>query len=349
MILNARESAEERELKNLAPCAAKSREARRVRPEEPCPFRTAFQRDRDRIIHSKAFRRLAYKTQVFSHPAGDHYRTRLTHTLEVSQIARTLANALGLNEDLTEAVALGHDLGHTPFGHTGERVLARLHPQGFTHQAQSLRVVDFLEKDGAGLNLTVEVRDGILKHSKGRGPIFAASGDGPATLEGQIVRISDIIAYLAHDLGDAFRAGLLAPDDVPPGLRQTFGARGSTRIAAMVGDLLANSQRSENGGLALAFSPALEKSMIDLREFLHGQVYQHPRLAEGLAAGDRLIEDLYNLFLNDQKLFREFFPATQPSGGGSPETAVCDFIAGMTDRYAQALHQRLFPVENRPG
>jgi len=347
MNLCAREMAEERELRNLGPYAAKSRDARRLRPEEPCPFRTSFQRDRDRIIHSKAFRRLAYKTQVFINPAGDHYRTRLTHTLEVSQIARTLANALNLNEDLTEAVALGHDLGHTPFGHSGERVLSRLHPQGFTHQAQSLRVVDHLDKDGAGLNLTVEVRDGIFRHSKGRGPIFAENGDGPATLEGQIVRISDIIAYLAHDLGDAFRAGLLAPEEVPPDLRATFGSRGSTRIAAMVGDLLTAS-RADGDDLILAFSPAMEKSMNDLRDFLHIQVYQHPRLVASLAKADRLIEDLYRLFMSDHKLFLELYPAAEKDQ--SPSAAVvCDFIAGMTDRYALALHQRLFWPECWPG
>ena len=347
MSVCAREMSEEREAVNLAPYAARSREARRVRPEEPCPFRTTFQRDRDRIIHSKAFRRLAYKTQVFINPAGDHYRTRLTHTLEVSQIARTLANALNLNEDLTEAVALGHDLGHTPFGHAGERVLARLHPRGFTHQAQSLRVVDHLDKDGAGLNLTVEVRDGILRHSKGRGPIFAENGDGPATLEGQIVRISDIIAYLAHDLGDAFRAGLLAPDEVPPELRATFGSKGSTRISAMVGDLLAHS-RADGHGLALAFSPDMEKSMNELRDFLFHQVYQHPRLVVSLGKADRLIEDLYRLFMSDQKLFRELYPLAEKDR--SPvETVVCDFIAGMTDRYALALHQRLFWPECWPG
>ncbi|MDR3038457.1 MAG: deoxyguanosinetriphosphate triphosphohydrolase, partial [Candidatus Adiutrix sp.] len=276
-----REAAEEREQKTLAPQAARAENARRRQEEEPCPFRTAFQRDRDRIIHSKAFRRLAYKTQVFINPAGDHYRTRLTHTLEVSQIARTLANALNLNENLTEAIALGHDLGHTPFGHSGERVLNRLLPGGFTHQAQSLRIVDHLAKENDGLNLTWEVRDGILKHSKGRGPIFAQDGTGPATLEGQLVRVSDIIAYLAHDLDDAFRAGLLTQDDLPPELTAAFGPRGSTRIGAMVGDLLAAS-RAADGRLTLAFSPAMEARMLELREFLHQRVYRHPLLAASL-------------------------------------------------------------------
>ena len=331
--------AEERELKILAPQAAQSQSARRLTEEEPCPFRTAFQRDRDRIIHSKAFRRLAYKTQVFTNPAGDHYRTRLTHTLEVSQIARTLANALNLNEDLTEAIALGHDLGHTPFGHSGERVLNRLHPGGFTHQAQSLRVVDHLAKEFRGLNLTLEVRDGILKHSKGQGPIFARNGQDPATLGGQLVRVSDIIAYLAHDLDDALRAGLLKPEDLPPELLAAFGPRSSTRIGAMVDDLLTASL-SDSGRINLAFSPALEKSLLELREFLHRRVYKHQNLSESLARSDLIIEELYQAFAADRGLLIEYYPV---AAGMDGLQAVRDFVAGMTDRYAQALHQRLFP------
>ncbi len=334
-----REAAEAREEGQLAPWAAKARDAVRLAPEEPCPFRTAFQRDRDRIIHSKAFRRLAYKTQVFINPAGDHYRTRLTHTLEVSQIARALAQALNLNEDLTEAAALGHDLGHTPFGHSGERVLNRLYPGGFTHQAQSLRIVDRLEKDGEGLNLTREVRDGILKHSKGRGPIFAPNGDGPATLEGQLVRISDIIAYLAHDLDDAFRAGLLSPDDLPPELARTFGPRVATRIGAMVGDLL-NHSRIENSTLTLSFSPEMEESVNALRDFLFHRVYQHPRLNASLAKADRIVEGLYRQFTADRALLLEYYPAA--AAADPPELAVCDFISGMTDRFALQIYQDLF-------
>ena len=196
----------------------------RKESEEPCPVRTIFQVDRDRILHSKAFRRLKYKTQVFLAPEGDHYRTRLTHTLEVSQVARTMAKALRLNEDLTEAVALGHDLGHTPFGHAGERVLAELLPEGFHHVNQSVRVVDHLEKNGKGLNLSWEVRDGILKHSKGRGALLGTcQSDLPATLEGQLVRLSDVIAYVNHDLDDAIRGGLIRNDDVPADLRKTLG------------------------------------------------------------------------------------------------------------------------------
>ena len=328
-------------MKILSPQAALAVNARRLTEEEPCPFRTAFQRDRDRIIHSKAFRRLAYKTQVFINPAGDHYRTRLTHTLEVSQIARTLAQALNLNEDLTEAIALGHDLGHTPFGHSGERMLNRLHPDGFTHQEQSLRIVDHLAKEDGGLNLTREVRDGILKHSKGLGPIFAPDGDRPATLEGQLVRVSDIIAYLAHDLDDAFRAGLLAPDSLPPELAAAFGPRNSTRIGAMVGDLLTSS-RTAGDGLAPAFSPAMEKRVMELRKFLHQRVYQHPDLAVSLDRSDRVIEGLYLKFTGDNALLLEHYPSAARRGE-APGQSACDFIASMTDRYALALYQRLFP------
>ena len=336
-----RAAAEERELRILAPQAALSRNSLRLKEEEPCPFRTAFQRDRDRIIHSKAFRRLAYKTQVFTNQSGDHYRTRLTHTLEVSQIARTLAKALNLNEDLTEAIALGHDLGHAPFGHSGERVLNRLHPGGFTHQDQGLRVVDLLDKDFHGLNLTLEVRDGILKHSKGRGPIFARNGGGPVTLEGQLVRISDIIGYLAHDLDDALRAGLIQPGNMPPKFLAAFGPRNSTRIGAMVGDLL-NASQLDSGRIDLAFSPAMEENMLELREFLFNRVYQNQLLAETLSRSDLIIEELYLAFAADRDLLLEYYPAAARADGSSARDA-CDFVASMTDRYAQALHLRLFP------
>jgi dGTPase len=341
-----RAAAEARERRILAPGAALAGEARRLVEEEPCPFRTAFQRDRDRIIHSKAFRRLAYKTQVFAHPAGDHFRTRLTHTLEVSQIARTLANALNLNEDLTEAIALGHDLGHTPFGHAGEKVLNRLHPGGFTHQAQSLRVVDHLAKAPGGLNLTLEVRDGILKHSKGQGPIFARNGDDPATLEGQLVRVSDIIAYLAHDLDDAIRAGLLRPEELPPKFLAAFGPRSSTRIGAMVGDLLAAS-RTDAGRTTLAFSPAMEKNMLDLRDFLHRRVYRHLKIADSLARANLIIEELYLAFSANPEMLTKYYPAAPADI--PPAQAACDFVASMTDRYAQALHQSIFPAGVDPG
>ncbi len=335
-----RELAEEREFAILAPYAAKSKDAVRSKEEPSCPFRTNFQRDRDRIIHSKAFRRLAYKTQVFMNPNGDHYRTRLTHTLEVSQVARSLAHALNLNEDLTEAIALAHDLGHTPFGHSGERVLNRLRPSGFTHQAQSIRVVDRLEKDGKGLNLTTAVRDGIVKHSKGRGPIFIEGPSAPATSEGFLVRVSDIIAYLAHDLDDAIRAGILAPQGIPKRLAAVFGPRSSTRIGVMVGDLLANSQGS-GSELQLKFSPAMEESIGELRTFLHREVYQHPQLVSHLWKADKIVESFYKYFLKNYDQLPEFYP---PAAGETetPEQVVCDFIAGMTDRYALDLFQQLF-------
>jgi len=361
-----REEAEAREDAFLSLSAAKSREAERLTPEEPCPFRTAYQRDRDRIIHSKAFRRLAFKTQVFINPAGDHYRTRLTHTLEVSQIARTLANALNLNEDLAEAISLGHDLGHTPFGHSGERVLDRLRPGGFRHQIQSLRIVDHLAKDGQGLNLTLAVRDGIVKHSKGRGPVFAENGDGPSTFEGQLVRASDIIAYLAHDLDDAIRAGILTEADVPPGLARVFGQRGSARIRAMVDDLLKHSlgktaaetsgagrplnkssgSRAELGGLG--FSPNMVEAMSEMRDFLYRRVYHHPLLEASLAKADRILEGLYHCFSDDRGLLMEYYPP----GANSPDEAVADFISGMTDRFALKTYQDLFwpqcwPAEGR--
>jgi dGTPase len=344
----ARQAAEEREYAILAPYSAKSREAKRAADEAPCPFRTAFQRDRDRIIHSKAFRRLAYKTQVFLNPAGDHYRTRLTHTLEVGQIARTLAHAFNLNVDLTEAIAMGHDLGHTPFGHSGERVLNKVRPGGFKHQNQSLRVVDSLEKDGRGLNLSQEVRDGIVKHSKGSGPIFAPAGQGPATLEGQLVRVSDIIAYLAHDLDDALRSGLLGQNDVPENFRKTFGLAGSTRIGAMVGDLVRHSQL-ENGRLILAFSPNMEQSMNDLREFLHRNVYQHPKLNRSMEKADRILTILFEEFMRDRELLARYYPAAIARPSGHPEWDVCDLLAGMTDRYALQTYQNLFLPECWPA
>ncbi|MBW2452780.1 MAG: dNTP triphosphohydrolase, partial [Deltaproteobacteria bacterium] len=227
--MTIRRSIEKTENDLLGMTACRSQQSRgRERQEEPCRIRTVFQVDRDRILHSKSFRRLKYKTQVFLAPEGDHYRTRLTHTLEVSQIARTIARALRLNEDLTEAIALGHDLGHTPFGHAGERVLAELLPNGFHHVSQSLRVVDVLEKGGSGLNLSWEVRDGISNHSKGRGPLLNnESAALPTTLEGQLVRLADIIAYVSHDLDDAIRAGLINNSDVPEQLRGQFGEKHS--------------------------------------------------------------------------------------------------------------------------
>jgi dGTPase len=303
----------------------------RESPEPPCPFRTPFQRDRDRIIHAKAFRRLAHKTQVFIASAGDPYRTRLTHTLEVAQIARTLARALHLDEDLAEAVSLAHDLGHTPFGHAGERVLDELSPSGFHHQRQSLRVVRLLARDGRGLNLTLAVLDGVGKHSKGRGPVFVDGPARPLTLEGELVRAADIIAYLAHDLDDALEARLVSTEDVPGELASVFGGRASSRRAAMVADLLRSSRPPGGGPLALAFSPAMTEAMDSLRAFLFQRVYSHPALAGELRAGQDMVRLIYESLMSDDALF-EAMPKA-PGASSRPE-AVCDFVSGMTDRFA---------------
>ena len=330
---------EEGEESALAPYAAKARLAQRRQQEEECPFRSAFQRDRDRIIHSKAFRRLAHKTQVFINPAGDHYRTRLTHTLEVSQIARTLARSLRLNEDLTEAIALGHDLGHTPFGHSGERTLQKLRPGlGFRHNQQSLRVVDLLAKEGVGLNLTEEVRDGIVKHSKGRGEIFTQGEQAPKTYEGLLVRVSDLIAYLAHDLDDALRSGLIGPKEVPLELVNIFGLKSSSVIRALVSDLMLNINLRPDG-LTMSFSPPMNERLEELRNFLHENVYRNHKLTETITRSNKIVEELYCHFMNDPESLAELYPLAAKF---KLEEAVCDFISGMTDRYALDLYQHLF-------
>src|SRR5450631_1731946 len=271
-----REQLEAREREILAPQAAKSADSRgRLRPEAEDDVRPAFQRDRDRIIHSKAFRRLKHKTQVFFAPTGDHYRTRLTHTLEVSQIARTIAKVLRLHEELTEAIALGHDLGHTPFGHAGERVLDGLMPGGFNHYVQSLRVIDVLENDGRGLNLTWEVRDGIAKHSKGKSgsPVGMAAELRSSTIEGQIMRVADLIAYVNHDIDDATRAGLLKPEDLPRDLVEALGASSSMRIGTLVKDVVTETLA---GGLTeIRMSPPILNAVLGLRSFLFDAVYEN--------------------------------------------------------------------------
>ena len=268
---------EARESQTLSPAAARSAESRgRLRREEEDPIRPAFQRDRDRIVHSKAFRRLKHKTQVFLAPTGDHYRTRLTHTLEVSQIARTIAKVLRLNEELTEAIALGHDLGHTPFGHAGERVLRGLIPAGFNHYEQSLRVVDVLEQDGAGLNLTWEVRDGIARHSKGKdgAPVGADPDKRAATMEGQVARVADIIAYVNHDIDDAVRAGILGADALPRDLVSALGDSSSARIGRMVGDVIEQTI-TEGDTPEIRMSDGVLKATLDLRTFLFEAVYEN--------------------------------------------------------------------------
>lgn len=337
---NLRLQLEDREKRFLAPQAQLSRETRgRLHKEAECTLRTAFQRDRDRIVHCKAFRRLKHKTQVFLSPTGDHYRTRLTHTLEVSQIARTIGRALSLNEDLIEAIALGHDLGHTPFGHGGERVLNELVPGGFFHNEQSLRVVDHLEKDGQGLNLTREVRDGIQKHSKGR--FKAIQGEPnhmPETLEGQVVRLADIVAYLSHDLDDALRADILRPEDIPRDLQDAVGFRHSQRIHSLVEDIIRTSLEKSLEEVAL--SQYMLERVNRWRAFLFEQVYERPQVHRQFARVRKVITDLYEVFIRDEDLF--YREIGKPSSECSRERRVCDHIAGMTDRYALDLYKRIF-------
>jgi dGTPase len=338
-VTNIREQLEERELEILAPQAAKSGETRgRLRPEPEDPIRPAFQRDRDRVIHCKAFRRLKHKTQVFFAPTGDHYRTRLTHTLEVSQIARSIAKVLRLNEELTEAISLGHDLGHTPFGHAGERVLNDLIPAGFNHYEQSLRIVDILENDRAGLNLTWEVRDGIARHSKGKSgmPVGADPEHRASTIEGQIARVADIIAYVNHDIDDAVRAGLLREEDLPSNRVAVLGASSSERIGRMVTDVVV---QSLEGGLSeIRMSDQILDATVGLRSFLFEAVYENDiATAEFKKAGGILgglwekVRERPAEFLDQRTIEEEGLDA-----------AARDFLAGMTDRYAVSLYEKLF-------
>ena len=337
--MHIRDQLERREHEILAPEAAKSGDSRgRLRPEAEDPIRPAFQRDRDRIIHCKAFRRLKHKTQVFFAPAGDHYRTRLTHTLEVSQIARSIAKVLRLNEELTEAIALGHDLGHTPFGHAGERVLQQLVPGGFEHYEQSLRIVDVLERDGHGLNLTWEVRDGIARHSKGKYgvPVGADPQHRASTIEGQVARVADIIAYVNHDIDDAVRAGLLRDEDLPPDRVQVLGRSSSERIGRMVTDVVL---QTIHGGMAeIRMSDDILQATVGLRGFLFEAVYENEiataefKKASGILGGLwEKVRERPDQFLDREVLEREGLDA-----------AARDFLAGMTDRYAVNLYEQLF-------
>jgi dGTPase len=324
---------------SLHSLAAHSVKCSRQRPEKPSPVRTEFQRDRDRIIHSKAFRRLKHKTQVFFSPEGDHYRTRLSHTLEMSQIARTIAKALNLNEDLTEAIALGHDLGHTPFGHIGEAVLNELSETGFTHFQQSLRVVDLLEADGRGLNLTDAVRDGIVRHSKGKGDFFPR-GDKrglPHTLEGQIVRLADIIAYVNHDLDDALRARIILPGDIPASSRRLLGDNFAKRIDTIVIDVIRSSL--DNQLAFIAISPAVYQELTVLRDFLYKRLYFTLESPEEREKIENILQMLYARLLKNPGTYIARFPESD-----SQQLRTIDFIAGMTDRYALNLfHEFLFP------
>lgn len=337
---NPREKAEAREAK-LSPLAAGSNPHRGRELDEPlCPARTAFQVDCHRIVHSKAFRRLRGKTQVFLWPEGDHYRTRLTHCQEVSQIARTLARALDLNEDLAEAISLGHDLGHTPFGHAGEEVMQRLAPGGFRHEQQSLRVVERLENDGQGLNLTLDVRDGILHHSKGAGPFIPASPtDLPQTLEGQVVRVADIIAYVNHDLDDALRARVVTEADLPTGALDVLGVSHSTRLTNLVLDVVTHTD-FEAAPLVNMGGEALE-ALEELRGFLYRHVYFNKRVHAEFKKASSLIEHLWHYFTEDMDRFYEVhWPSALKDG--DPEDDVRDFVAGMTDAFAVNLHENIF-------
>lgn len=329
-----REDIEKREYEILSPFAAKAAETfGRDFSEEKCEFRTEYQRDRDRIIHSKAFRRLMHKTQVFLAPEGDHFRTRLTHTIEVSQIARTIARGLALNEDLTEAIALGHDLGHTPFGHTGESILDEIHPGGFKHNEQSIRVVEVLESQNGrrGMNLTKEVRDGILNHT----------GDGvPFTLEGQIVKISDRIAYINHDIDDALRSGVISNDELPHECMEVLGSSHSTRINTLVRSMIENSV----GRDVIAMSDECNRSMNMLRTFMFKNVYLNSKVKkdEDLAEVDSIIRFLYNYYIEHPEQLSEECRIMIPEFGINE--VVKDHIAGMTDRYATNLYRDIIKL-----
>ena len=327
-----REESENREYEILNVRAAKSRETRgRTYEEEKCDFRTEFQRDRDRIVHSKSFRRLMHKTQVFLSPEGDHYRTRLTHTLEVAQVSRTVARILRYNEDLTEAIAFGHDLGHTPFGHNGESVLAKIRPNGFLHNEQSLRTVDKLEVTSRrrGLNLTEEVRDGILNH---RGDVK------PLTYEGQIVKICDRIAYINHDIDDAIRSNIISMSDLPKYELEILGSTHSDRINNLIVDLCKNSEGRDE----VCLSPDFQKALLDLRTFMFSNVYNNNvvQAAIELNKVETVISSLYSYYNDHPEELPELY--LEVAGEDGVEEAVKDYISGMTDRYAIKLYSDLF-------
>ena len=335
---------EDRE-KNLSPFASlSSQSSGRALEEEPSCIRTEFQRDRDRIIHSKAFRRIKHKTQVFIAPQGDHFVTRLTHTLEVSQIARTIARALNLNEDLAEAMALGHDMGHTPFGHIGEDELNRLHPEGFRHNVQSLRIVDRLEKDGAGLNLTWEVRQGILHHSKPRGDFLGPGMVQGMSMEAQVLRISDAVAYLNHDLLDAFRSGILLEDDLPGEVKEVLGTRHSERVNNMVLDIVESSW-DVVGESKKKVTPEISMSG-DVRNagnVLRNYMFQNVYLPEDKGAEGKAARKIVNLLFQYLHMNRDLIPDEYQMRSESSEQAVVDYISGMTDQYAIRKAESISP------
>lgn len=325
-----REILEEREHIELSEYAAYSdqTQGRQVK-EILCDIRTEYQRDRDRILHSKSFRRLKHKTQVFLSPEGDHYRTRLTHTLEVSQIARTIAKGLFLNEDLTEAIALGHDLGHTPFGHAGERALDSVCPYGFSHHEQSIRVVEILEKGGRGLNLTKEVKDGIRNHQ---------TAGNPATLEGKVVRISDKIAYTNHDIDDALRAGIIQESDIPVNLCNILGYTKSQRLNALIHDAIKNNFGKDD----ITLSPVMHDALYELRSFLFRQVYTNPVAKGQEQKAMELVAQLYHYYLKHFEQLPVEYVALVEQRGEKKERVVCDYVAGMTDNYAVRIYTNCF-------
>ncbi len=322
--MTTREMLEKREEETLSKYATLSKNSKgRKVPVEKCDLRTEFQRDRDKIIHSKSFRRLKHKTQVFLTPEGDHYRTRLTHTLEVSQIARTIARCLCLNEDLTEAIAFGHDLGHTPFGHSGERGLDKICPYGFKHNVQSLRVVDILENDGRGMNLTFEVRNGILTHTD---DIL------PQTPEGQVIRIADRIAYINHDIDDSIRAGVIKYEDIPKEFEEYYGNSRSDRISSMIHNVVKNSTDSNN----IEMDDEGYSMLMKLRDFMFQEVYMNPFVRAEEERAHNIISHLYNYFLkNPDQMPRDYIK-------DDLNQDVCDYIAGMTDTYCVHLYKELF-------
>lgn len=331
--MTIREELEMREMEMLSPYATLSRNSRgRERTEKECDIRPVFQRDRDRILHCKSFRRLKQKTQVFLMPMGDHYRTRLTHTLEVAQIARTLAKALRLNEELVEAIALGHDLGHTPFGHAGERALNEVCSMGFKHNEQSVRVVEILEKQGEGLNLTWEVRDGIRNHK---------TNGAPGTLEGKIVQLSDKIAYIHHDMDDAIRGGILTEADIPKELARVLGHSTKTRLNTMVHDVITHSMNQPE----IRMSDEVGESMRGLRGFLFEHVYMNPVAKGEESKAIHMITNLYNFYMEYPDLMPEQYQKMLENDETAREQAVCDYIAGMTDSYAVQKFEEYFIPE----
>ena len=345
--MSIREEFEKREKGFISPfgCLSSATRGRR-RAEEACSVRTAFQLDRDRIVYSNAFRRLKRKTQVFLSPLGDHYRTRLTHTIEVAEIARTIARAMRLNEDLAEAIALAHDLGHPPFGHGGEMALKEIYSPDFSHNQQSLRIVDVLEMNGKGLNLTYEVRDGILKHSKGYGKIIPDDPDEMAcTVEGNIVRIADIMAYLNHDLDDAVKSGVIKTGQIPKTCIKVLGHTHSNRATVMIKDLISSASVQE-GQMRLSMSDEVYAAMAELRQFLYDNVYRAPQVHQEFVKAKRVLSELYIYFFNNESMLQKELAVLEMSAcnhnGQSKERIVCDFIASLTDRYALDLYSKIF-------